>query len=76
LVSAAVPQIIMAWLQGFLMYDVLMALLNSVLVFSMIYIFRRGMPLIEGAKKKGVIGNEEMISVAMMAAISLSGLGE
>jgi len=51
-VSAAVPQIIMAWLQGFLMYDVLMALLNSVLVFSMIYIFRRGMPLIEGAKKK------------------------
>jgi len=41
----------------------------------MIYIFRRGMPLIEGAKKKGVIGNEEMISVAMMAAISLSGLG-
>jgi len=34
------------------------------------------MPLIEGAKKKGVIGNEEMISVAMMAAISLSGLGE
>jgi len=40
-VSAAVPQIIMAWLQGFLMYDVLMALLNSVLVFSMIYIFRR-----------------------------------
>jgi len=52
-----------------------MALLNSVLVFSMIYIFRRGMPLIEGAKKKGVIGNEEMISVAMMAAISLSGLG-
>lgn len=74
-VSAAVPQIIMAWLQGFLMYDVLMALLNSVLVFSMIYIFRRGMPLIEGTKKKGVIGNEEMISVAMMAAISLSGLG-
>jgi len=58
------------------MYDVLMALLNSVLVFSMIYIFRRGMPLIEGAKKKGVIGNEEMISVCNDGGHSLSGLGE
>lgn len=75
LVSAAVPQIIMAGFQGFLMYDVLIALFQSVLVFSMTYIFRRGVPLIEGIKNKSVLTNEEMISAAMIAAISLSGLG-
>lgn len=75
LISVAVPQIILAGFQGFLMYDVLMALFHSSLVFSMIYIFRRSVPLIEGIKKKSVLTNEEMISAAMIAAISLSGLG-
>ncbi|HOM03364.1 MAG TPA: stage II sporulation protein E [Acetivibrio sp.] len=75
LICVAVPQIILVGLQGFLMYDALMSLFNSVLIFSMIYIFRRAVPLIEGIKKKRALTNEEMISVAMIAAVSLSGLG-
>lgn len=75
LLSSAIPQIILAGLQGFLMYDILMALFHSALVFSLIYIFRRGVPLIDGIKGKQILTNEEMISMTMIAAISLSGLG-
>lgn len=76
LVSIAIPQMVLTGMQGFLLYDVLTVLFHSALVFSLIFIFKNSTVLIDGTRKKHILSNEEMISIAMLAAIALSGFGD
>lgn len=71
----AVPQIVMTYFQGFLMYDILKAVFYSILVFSLTYIFRNSVSVIDEFKKRHMFSNEEMISMGMLFALSLAGLG-
>jgi len=76
LVSIAVSQLIPVSMHGFLLYDILRALLYTALVFSLIFIFRRSIPLIDGTGINREISSEEAISLAMLAAIALTGFGD
>ncbi|NLP14258.1 MAG: stage II sporulation protein E [Clostridium sp.] len=76
LVSIAASQLILVSMQGFLMYDVLRALLYTALVFSLIFIFKRGLVLIDGTTKNHELSSEEIISGAMLAVIALTGFGD
>jgi stage II sporulation protein E len=73
-VSVLVPQMIMIYLQGFLLYDLLRAMLYCFTVFVMLFIMRNSMPLLAGISKRHVLASEEVISVAIVAALALSGL--
>ncbi|MFZ5989675.1 MAG: stage II sporulation protein E [Bacillota bacterium] len=76
LVSVIIPQMVMVYLQGFLLYDLLKALFYSGLVFSLVFIFKNSTAIIDGTKKRHVLSNEEMISIAMLSAIALSGFSD
>jgi len=73
-VSVLLPQMLMVYLQGFLLYDLLRALLYSFIVFILIFILKNSMPLIAGTSKRQVLTSEEVISIAIMCALALSGL--
>lgn len=74
LVSVLMPQTVIIYLQGFLLYDVLKGLFYGFAVFLLIFVFRNAMPLIACIERKRALSNEEVISVAIVAALSLSGL--
>ncbi|TYQ14589.1 UNVERIFIED_CONTAM: stage II sporulation protein E [Acetivibrio alkalicellulosi] len=76
LVSAMIPQIGLVYLQGFLVYDFLMAIFYSGLVFSLVFIFRNSTLILESTNKRQILSNEEIISMAVLAAIALSGVSD
>ncbi|MDQ2086509.1 stage II sporulation protein E [Herbivorax sp. ANBcel31] len=76
LISGLIPQIYMVYLNGFLLYDFLMAVFYSGLIFSLIFIFRNSGLLIEDTKKKNIYSNEEIISMAVLAALVLSAVSD
>lgn len=73
-ISVLIPQMVIVYLQGFLLFDLLKALLNGFIVFLLMFIFKNAIPVITGIDKKHVFSNEEIISIAITAALSLSGL--
>ncbi len=70
-----IPQLILAGLQGFLLYDVLKSVFSSFIIFVLYYIFRFSAPILAGITKRALFAGEEAISVAITAALVLSGLG-
>ncbi len=75
-ISVLIPQIVVVALQGWLMYDLIRALLNTAIVFTLVLIFKMAVPIIEENKYKKTFSNEEMISLSILIAISIAGLGE
>jgi stage II sporulation protein E len=73
-ISTLIPEFVIAYMQGLLLYDVLMALFHGVIVFSLIFIYRNAMGAILEIRDKSVLTNEEVISVAILTALVLSGL--
>ncbi len=74
-VSVIIPQMVMVFFQGFLLYDTLKSICYSSLVFALVFIFKNSISLIEGSKKRNVFSNEEMISIAMLMTLTLAGIG-
>ncbi|OPZ86744.1 MAG: Stage II sporulation protein E [Firmicutes bacterium ADurb.Bin419] len=74
-VSVVLPQLVLVFFQGFLLYDILKSLCYSGLVFSLVFVFQHTISIIEGTKKRNVFSNEEMISMAMILTLTLSGIG-
>lgn len=75
-ISVLIPEIVTVYLQGFLLYDLLKALFHGFIAFSLVFIFNNIMPLMAEGRKKHAFTNEETISVAILVAIALSGLGD
>lgn len=74
-VSVIIPEMVSVYLHGFLVYDMLRAFFNGFLVFSMVMVFSNATPLLSGVRKYA-FSNEEVISIAIIAALALAGLGE
>lgn len=74
-VSVIIPQMVMVFFQGFLLYDTLKSICYSGLVFALVFIFKNSISIIEGSKKRNVFSNEEMISIAMLMTLTLAGIG-
>ena len=73
--SVLIPQMLLSALQGFLLYDILKAILSSFISFVLYFIFSFSLPVIAGISKKTIPDNEEIISTAVTAALVLSGMG-
>jgi stage II sporulation protein E len=74
-VSMLVPQLMLAGLEGFLLYDVLRSFFSSFICFALYFIFSFSIPVMTGSLRKAVFGSEEAISVGLTAALILSGIG-
>lgn len=76
-VSVLIPRMILVALQGMLLYDVLKALLEGFILFALVFVFKGAMPFISSRDKRPkVYSNEEVISVAIVMALALAGLGD
>lgn len=74
--SVLLPGTLMVYFQGFLLYDLLKVLFSSFIVFLLIFVFRNVVPLLSNIQIRSVFSSEEAISLAIMSALALSGLGE
>lgn len=73
--SVLIPGLLNTYFEGFLMYDVVQLFFRSLLVFSLVFIFRMALITIENTSVDKFIGNEEMISIAITAILAIAGLG-
>jgi stage II sporulation protein E len=74
-ISMLIPQLMLAGLEGFLLYDVLRAFFSSFICFVLYFIFSFSIPIMSGNLKKALFGSEEAISAGITAALILSGIG-
>jgi stage II sporulation protein E len=74
-VSVLIPEMVAAYLQGFLLYDVLKTLFHGFVVFALMFIYRHAVPVLDMGRKRQSLSNEEMISMAIVLALAVSGLG-
>lgn len=73
--SVIIPQMVMVYWQGFLLYDTLKSICYSGLVFALVYIFKNTISVIEGSKRREVFSSEEMIGMAMLMTLAFAGIG-
>ena len=74
-ISILIPELTLAFLQGFLLYDILKALLNAFLMFLPVFVFRNAVPAALSGNSR-ILSSEEVISVAITVALAVAGLGE
>lgn len=74
-ISMLLPQFFLAVMQGFLTYDVMKAVFSSFISFVLFFIFGFSIPVISGTVKRALFAGEEAISIAITAALVLSGIG-
>lgn len=70
-----IPGLLTTYLQGFLLYDVLKNFLQGFIAFVLVFVFRSAVPVIYDLKDKYSLTNEEMVSVAIISALAIAGLG-
>lgn len=73
LISSLTPEIVVAFKQGMLLYDFVMAIFSSFIVFVMIFIFCNSTLLLNKNKMTHILSNEELISVIITFALAFSG---
>jgi stage II sporulation protein E len=74
-ISMLLPQLLLAVMQGFLAYDVMKSVFSSFISFVLFFIFGFSIPIISGTVKRALFAGEEAISIAITAALVLSGTG-
>ena len=73
--STLLPQLILVFINGYLLFDMLKAFLFSFIVFLLVFIFRNAASLLENRKSIYTATNERIISFAITMALAVSGLG-
>ncbi|HEX9058729.1 MAG TPA: stage II sporulation protein E, partial [Clostridia bacterium] len=74
--SILVPGMLFVYLQGFLVYDILKEIFDSVLVFSFVFIFKNPVSLISEGRKIKAYSSEEITGAVILAILTLSGFGD
>lgn len=59
---------------GFILYDLFIALIESILLAAFSYIFSFGIPIFTGVNKRKVFSKEEMVCLGLISAIVIAGL--
>jgi len=71
-ISVLIPELLIVYLQGFLLYDLLKAVLHCFIVFTSVFIFSHAFALLDDTRKNRLFTNEEVISIAITASLALS----
>ncbi len=71
-----IPEILLTYLQGFLMYDIIKSFINAFLIFSLVFVFKNVLEILGNPSRKYSLSNEEILSIAIACALSVGGLGD
>ncbi len=74
-IGMLIPEIVFINLQGFYMYSILEALLNGFIIFALVFVFKNVMGVLESPTKIYNMTNEEVLSIAITFALTISGVG-
>jgi stage II sporulation protein E len=74
-VGVLIPELMLTYLQEFLMYDIIKDFLNGFIIFALVFVFKNVLEILGSATKKYVLTNEEVLSIAIACALSVGGLG-
>ncbi|HEY5582960.1 MAG TPA: stage II sporulation protein E [Ruminiclostridium sp.] len=74
-IGVLIPEMLLTYLQGFLMYDVLKSLLNGFIIFALVFVFKNVLEVLGSPTKRYSLTNEEVLSIAIACALSVGGLG-
>ncbi len=70
-----IPEMVLTYFQGFLLYDILKALLNGFIIFALVFVFRNVLEVLGSPTKRYSLTNEEILSIAIACALTVGGLG-
>ncbi len=70
-----IPELLLTYLQGFLMYDVLKSLINGFIIFSLVFVFKNVLEVLGNPSRRFSLTNEEILSIAIACALAVGGLG-
>lgn len=74
-IGVLIPEMLITWLQGFLMYDVLKSLLNGFIIFALVFVFKNVLEVLGNPSRRYSLSNEEILSIAIACALAVGGLG-
>lgn len=74
-IGVLIPEMVMVYLQGFLLYDFLKGIFGAFIVFSLVFILKSAIAVITEGRRVQSYTSEEIISIAIISALALSGLG-
>jgi len=75
-VCSLIPNIIYVYIQGILLYDLIIALLNAFVTFVMVFIMRKAVSMLDENKTVKIFTNEEVVGAAIVGALMVSGIGD
>ncbi len=75
-ISTMIPEMVTVYLQGFLVYDLIKAIFHGLIIFLLVFIYRNATNAINRIQSGSILTNEEIISVAVLTALVLSGLSD
>jgi len=73
-ISTALPEFIMVYMQGFLLYDLFMCIFHIIITFLLVLLISKAFLSIEENSLKNVYSNEEALCLGVTVAIALTGL--
>lgn len=74
-VGVLIPEMLLTYLQGFLVYDIVKSMLNGFIIFALVFVFKNVLDVLGSPTKRYVLTNEEVLSIAIACALSVGGLG-
>ncbi|NMA95240.1 MAG: stage II sporulation protein E [Clostridiales bacterium] len=71
--SISITNIIYLYIRGFIIYDVLSASVEGLIVFTMVYVFRNVSLILSNTKKRRILSNEEIICISIFISLVIVG---
>ena len=74
--STLIPSIVFVYVRGMLLYDLIIALFQTFIVFVLVFIMKKATIVVDENRDRKTFTNEELISVAIVGALIISSLGD
>jgi stage II sporulation protein E len=76
LISSLIPELVAVFNRGMLLYDFIIAIFSSLIVFVLVFIFSNTVSLLDRNSKTYVFSDEEFISLVISCALIFCGFGD
>lgn len=74
-IGVLIPEMLLTYLQGFLMYDILKSVINGFIIFALVFVFKNVLEVLGNPARRYSLTNEEILSIAIACALAVGGLG-
>jgi len=75
-IGVLIPEMLLTFLQGFLMYDIIKSIINGFIIFALVFVFKNVLEVLGNPSRRYQLTSEEILSIAIACALALGGLGD